>query len=113
MSFRPSYEVFLAKNRKTLNVGKIRKYDEKRLSFREKNVFIFLKAFFTKMEGANMPVVAGRLVTNPEKTYDNSYSYVIENTKIMLHGCLKSTTASFAFAKLASTKIKNRTIEKL
>ena len=60
-----------------------------------------------------MPEVAGRFVTNLEKTYDNSYSYIIENTKIMLYGCLKSTAASFAFANLASTKMKNRTIEKL
>ena len=37
---------FLAKNQKIFNVGKLRKYDE---AVRQKNVFIFLKAFFTKM----------------------------------------------------------------
>ena len=57
--FRPNYQVFLAK--KKLNVGKIRKYDEERVFLREKNFFIFLKAFFTKM-AQNMPVVASRLV---------------------------------------------------
>ena len=36
-------------NQETLNVGKIRNYDEERVLFRDKNVFIFLKAFFTKM----------------------------------------------------------------
>ena len=61
--FPHNYEVFLAKkNQKTLNVLKIRKYDEERVSF-EKNVFIFLKAFFRKNgKKQNKPMVAGLLV---------------------------------------------------
>ena len=39
--FRPNYEVFLTKNEKILNVGKTRKYDEKKCFFRGKNVLIF------------------------------------------------------------------------
>ena len=40
--FRPHYEVFSGKNQKTLNVGKIRKYDEEKVFFfRGINVFIF------------------------------------------------------------------------
>ena len=52
--FRPNQEVFLAKNQKTLNVGKIRKHDE--VFFRKENFFIFLKGFFTKMGDAKFPI---------------------------------------------------------
>ena len=40
---------FWQKNQKILNVGKIRKYDEERMFFRETNVFNFSKGFFTKI----------------------------------------------------------------
>ena len=53
---------FFGKNQKTLNVRKFRIYDEGRVFFEKKNVFIFLKALFTKMGTQNIPVVAGRLV---------------------------------------------------
>ena len=42
---------FGKKNRKFFQFGKMRKYD-KRVFFREKQVFIFLKAFFKKKDGA-------------------------------------------------------------
>ena len=48
--FRPNYEVFLAESQKNLKVGKFIKYNEERGFFREKNVFIFSKAFFQKWE---------------------------------------------------------------
>ena len=44
---------FLAKSQKTSNVAKIGKYDAERVFFREKNVLIFFKAFFTKVGGSN------------------------------------------------------------
>ena len=43
---------FSGQNQKTLNVAKIRNYDEERVFFREKNVFIFLQASLQKWEGA-------------------------------------------------------------
>ena len=46
--FRANYEAFLAKNQKLSNVAKIKKWDEERVFFREKNVLIFLEAFLTK-----------------------------------------------------------------
>ena len=42
----------MAQNQKALNVGKVRNYDEERVFFREKNVFIFLKPSLQKWEGA-------------------------------------------------------------
>ena len=48
---RRNYEVFLVKNRKLFSVGKFRKYEG--VFFRGKNVFIFSKAFFTKMGRLN------------------------------------------------------------
>ena len=57
--FHIDYAVFLAKkNQRTLNVGKIRHYDEERVFFRKKNVFTFYK----NGKAQNMPVVADRLV---------------------------------------------------
>ena len=50
--FNPIY-VFLAKNQRTLNVVKIRNDDEE--CFFEKRMCLFLKAFFTKWEGAKYP----------------------------------------------------------
>ena len=48
--FCPIYDIFSTnKYQKTFKVGKMRKYDEEGVFLREKNVFIFLKAFFTKM----------------------------------------------------------------
>ena len=41
--------LFLAKNQKIFRDGKIRKNDEEGVFFRKKNVFIFSKAFFTKL----------------------------------------------------------------
>ena len=62
--FRPSYEVF-AKHQKTLNVGKIRKYDEEKVLFRERIVFLFIEAFFYKNEKVqNMPEVV-LLISKP------------------------------------------------
>ena len=61
---------FWQKKQETSNVGKNRNYDEERVFFREKNVLIFQKAFFTKMGGGgaqNMPVVAGRFVKKNSK----------------------------------------------
>ena len=43
---------FVKESQKTLNVGNLRNYDEEWVFF-EKNVFISLKAFFTKMEVVN------------------------------------------------------------
>ena len=48
-----------------MNVGKVRKYDDEKVLFREKNVFLFLflEAFFLqKWEGQKVPEVSGRLV---------------------------------------------------
>ena len=50
--FHPKYEAFLAESQKTLNVGKIRNYDEERVFFREEKGFIFLKAVSTKTRRA-------------------------------------------------------------
>ena len=47
MSFRTNYDV-LAKNQKFWNLEKLENLMNK-VFFREKNVFIFWKAFFTKM----------------------------------------------------------------
>ena len=47
--FYPDYEVFWQKNQETMNVGKIRNYDEEKLLFREKTFFFCVNAFFTKM----------------------------------------------------------------
>ena len=61
--FRPNYEVFLAQNQETLNVGKVRNYDEERVLFREKKRFHLSKSLLYKNGKAqNMPVVAGRLL---------------------------------------------------
>ena len=62
MSFPPYlWEFFDKKNQKTLNVGKIRKYDEETVFFWGKNILIFQNCIFTKL-AQNMPVVAGRLL---------------------------------------------------
>ena len=55
---------FLAKNQKTLNVGKIRKYDEERaFFFAKKKRFHLSKAFFYQnWKAQNMWLVAGSLV---------------------------------------------------
>ena len=54
---------FLAKYQKTLNVGKIRKYDEERAFFSRKKRFHLSKAFFYQnWKAQNMWVVAGSLV---------------------------------------------------
>ena len=48
--------VFLAKNRKTLKVGKIRNYDEKTVFFEKKKTFSSTgKLFLQKWEGAKYP----------------------------------------------------------
>ena len=56
--FPPYLWGFLAKNQKTLSVGKNRNSDEGIEFFFKKNLFIFSKAFFLQ----NMPVVVGRLI---------------------------------------------------
>ena len=40
---------FFGKDQKTLNVGKFRNYDEERVFFSRKKLYLFLKAIFTKM----------------------------------------------------------------
>ena len=56
-AFRPTHEVFLAKNQ-TLNVGKIRNYDEE--CFFEKKRFDLVKSLrYQNRKAQNMPVVAG------------------------------------------------------
>ena len=61
--FRPIYEVFLQRNQKILNVGKIGNYDEKKMFFEKKNRFPLFKSLLHKIGKAQMmPVVAGSLV---------------------------------------------------
>ena len=50
------------KTQKTSNVGNIRTYDEEKFFFEEKTFSFFKIASLPNWEGANMPVVAGRLV---------------------------------------------------
>ena len=60
---RPNYEVFWQKNQETFQIGKIRKYDEEGVFFREKKRFHLFKSFLYKNgKTQNIPVVAGRLV---------------------------------------------------
>ena len=67
---RPNYEVFLAQSQKTLNVGKISKYDEKRVFFQEKKCFHFFDSLLYKNGKAqNMRLVADRLVLLSLKCY--------------------------------------------
>ena len=58
----PPYEVYLGKKQKTLNVGKIRKYDEEKVFFFGKNVQLSKLHLYQIGKEQNMPVVAGRLV---------------------------------------------------
>ena len=59
---------FWQKTLKTLNVGKIRKYDEEKVFFEEKMFSSSKTASLPNWEAQNMPVVAGRLVDYVLKT---------------------------------------------
>ena len=60
---RSNYEVFLAKNQRTLNVRKIRNYDGERVFFQEtKRFHLFKNLPYKNGKAQNMPVVASRLV---------------------------------------------------
>ena len=50
---------FLAKNQ-TLNVGKIRNYDEERVFFEKKRFDLFKSLRYQNGRAQNMPLVAGR-----------------------------------------------------
>ena len=57
--------IWQKKKQNTLNVGKIRKYDEEKVFFsREKRFQLSKLHFYQIRKDQNMPVVAGRLVFN-------------------------------------------------
>ena len=61
--FRPSCEVLLAKKSyRSLNVRKIRKFDEERVFISRKKNFSSISKAHKNGKAQNMPVVAGRLV---------------------------------------------------
>ena len=58
---------FRQKSQETLNVGKIRNYDEERQLFREKKFSFFKNFLYKNGKAQNMPVITGRLVLNTVK----------------------------------------------
>ena len=60
--------VFLQKIQKSLNVGKIRNFDEERVFFKEKTFSTFWKLSSQKCEGAKFAVAGGRLVFFKKKS---------------------------------------------
>ena len=60
--FRSKYEVFWQRFQKTFNVGKVRKYDEEGMFFRqEKRFHLFKSLLYKNRKAQNKSVVAGRL----------------------------------------------------
>ena len=63
--------IWQKKKQKTLNVGKIRKYDEEKVLFSRKKRFQLSKLHLYQIGKAqNMPVIAGRLVLSRLSTED-------------------------------------------
>ena len=60
--FHLNYEVFLTKNQKILNVGKIRKYYEKKSVFQKKRSHLLKLHLYQIGKSQIMPMVAARLV---------------------------------------------------
>ena len=69
-----------------MNVGQIRKYDEDTVFFRERNLFIFLKLFFTKMRRhkkcRRKPTMLNVLFAYGRKDFgsENSYNLKTDET---------------------------------
>ena len=72
--------LFFGEKQKNFKIGEIRKYDEEKEYFeKNKNVYIFLKAYLTKFEGGKY---AGGNRPSSFKFLNGSYKFVI-NSRIL------------------------------